>query len=130
MKKAIVLVSHGYLATEMKNSVEMIIGKQNNLYDVPMDENEDLESYTLKVKKCIDNLSEEYSEFIFLADILGGTPCNSVTSQIIKHENIHLIAGFNLSLVIESCMNMENIQNVISTAQQYITYVNDRLKNI
>ncbi|WP_181294622.1 PTS sugar transporter subunit IIA [Heyndrickxia sporothermodurans] len=127
MKKAIILVSHGNLAAEMKSSAEMIVGKQDNLYALPMNEKEDLESYTRQIVECINHTLETYTEIIFLADILGGTPCNSVTSQLIKHQNIHLIAGFNLSLVIEMCMQNENIPAVISNAQQYITYVNDRI---
>lgn len=127
MNKAIILVSHGNLAIEMKNSAEMIIGKQSNLYALPMSEKEDLESYKRQVVKFINHVFETYTEIIFLADILGGTPCNSVTSQLIKHQNIHLIAGYNLSLVIEMCMQTENIPAVISNAQQYITYVNDRM---
>lgn len=98
MDKKIILVSHGSLASGMKESIEMIIGENNNLL-----------CYEMKNDKHYLDLVEEIEcmaknnpqiQYIIVADILGGSVCNGCSS-LITLQNVKVISGMNMKLVIE-----------------------------
>jgi len=124
MNKAILLVSHGKLAIAIKESVELIIGKQKNLIALPMEAQETLESYENKLEEQTKKLFREgYEEIIILADIKGGTPCNASAVLMLNDERIKLIAGFNLILVIELCVTTLSIEELVNNAAKSIEVI-------
>ncbi len=42
---------------------------------------------------------------LIIADLLGGTPCNVALSNYLESENVEIIAGMSLPLVIEATLN-------------------------
>lgn len=128
MVRSILLISHGELAVAMKSSVELIIGEQPDLFALPMNEQDTLDSYTTQLERKVNELLKEYDELLILADIKGGTPCNAATRQILTKENIHLISGYHLGLVIESCLTESAPQDIINNTNIGIAYVNNDIK--
>lgn len=131
MKKKVILVSHGELSKGMMNSVEMIVGK-----------NEDLSSYSLmpgkhyaEIVKCIENEVKENkdTQFIILADLYGGSICNGCIA-LVKYENVKLISGMNIGLVIGMLLATEpvtdeDIKLEINNSKEGIKYIsNDFIK--
>lgn len=96
MKHSLVLISHGRFCEELKNSAEMIMGSQDNIYTVPLLPLEGPEAFKKKFFDTIEGLDE----YIVFADLMGGTPCNIISKEIISGENIPLYAGMNLPMVI------------------------------
>lgn len=95
----ILLVSHGMMAEGMMDSISMFFGTnipQLDYMRLYMDSNAD--EFGIEMGKKIAELDTGDGVVIF-ADLFGGTPCN----QALRHvsENVHLIAGMNLSMVME-----------------------------
>ena len=67
----IILVSHGKLAEGMKDTVEMITGKQKNLeaYEAYKNGTSD-DSFIGEIRNSIDNASDENT--VIITDVLGG----------------------------------------------------------
>ena len=63
---------------ELKNSTEMIMGPQTNIYPVPLLPSEGAEDFKEKFLSVVENLDD----YIVFADLLGGTPCNVVSRFI------------------------------------------------
>lgn len=92
----IVLLSHGHLASGMKNTIELIAGRQDNLftYDAYVDGNNDNKAFLLDFLKI--HLNEKV---IVITDFLGG----SVNNDAIECKNnydFYLITGMNVLLVL------------------------------
>lgn len=92
----IVLLSHGHLAFGMKNTIELIAGRQDNLftYDAYVDGNNDIKAFLLDFLKI--HLNEKV---IVITDFLGG----SVNNDAIECKNnydFYLITGMNVLLVL------------------------------
>ena len=92
----IVLLSHGHLASGMKNTIELIAGRQDNLftYDAYVDGNSDIKAFLLDFLKI--HLNEKV---IVITDFLGG----SVNNDAIECKNnydFYLITGMNVLLVL------------------------------
>ena len=97
MAKQLVLVSHGRFCEELKASTEMIMGPQESIHTVALLPEEGPEDFTAKFEATVQGLED----YIVFADLLGGTPCNTVSRLILEGRAIDLYAGMNLPMVIE-----------------------------
>lgn len=125
--KKVVLISHGYMARGIVSSVELILGKQDNL-DYLSAYVEDEPPFENELKKIIEGNIE--NELIILTDLLGGSVNNEVISMVDGKENIHLITGMNLILVISILLAEESnlgeqINQIIDESKKGIIYFND-----
>lgn len=130
MNRAILLVSHGNLASNMKDCVELIAGKQKQLFALSMDDQVTLDSFARELESAVNQLLDWYKEIIILADIKGGTPCNAATLQVLKDSRVQVIAGFHLGLVIESCLSPVSPEELIANTSMSISYINSTVNQI
>ncbi|MBF0843555.1 PTS fructose transporter subunit IIA, partial [Streptococcus danieliae] len=63
--KPLVLISHGDLGVELKKSVEMIMGPQDDIYTVSLLPNEGQTEFLAKFEKVVAKLDD----FVVLADL-------------------------------------------------------------
>lgn len=102
------------------------MGKQENIYAVPLLPSEGQEEYKEKFLQTIKPLND----FIVLADLMGGTPCNIVSKLILSGAAIELYVGMNMPMVI-SFINSELIDenaDLVTEGQKNIFSVNAKLK--
>ncbi|SHE97039.1 PTS system, mannose-specific IIA component [Atopostipes suicloacalis DSM 15692] len=121
--KQLLLVSHGRFAEELKKSVEMILGPQENIYTVSLLPNEGEKEFTEKFDGILQQLEGEVTVF---ADLLGGTPANIVSKKIMKDAKMKLYSGMNMPMII-SYMNALLVgeePDVLYDAQKGIVDVN------
>lgn len=103
----ILLTSHGGMAEGMMQSVKMLMGAQENLdyvtfgEDMGSDELDEL--YADKIKDVSDQ-----NQYLILCDIKGGTPFNVVSRYSFKNDNVAVIYGMNLPLLVEAIVQCGN----------------------
>ena len=121
--KKLVLISHGNFCVELKKSAEMIMGPQDNIYAIPLLPEDGPESYLKKFQDVV----KELDDYVVFADLMGGTPANTVAKEIMKGKDIELYAGANLPMVIEFVnSNMINQPSkYVEVARSGILKVND-----
>ncbi|MDA5328122.1 PTS mannose/fructose/sorbose transporter subunit IIAB [Enterococcus lactis] len=122
----IMLISHGSMAEGVKASLEMIVGKQDHVHVValtPDGDNRQFEEELLKKMKALNGSS------LIIADLLGGTPCNVALSNYLESENVEIIAGMSLPLVIEATLNSTaTVKELIQAATTGIVDVKQKMK--
>ncbi|MEB7412323.1 PTS sugar transporter subunit IIB [Enterococcus lactis] len=122
----IILISHGSMAEGVKASLEMIVGKQDHVHVValtPDGDNRQFEEELLKKMKALNGAS------LIIADLLGGTPCNVALSNYLESENVEIIAGMSLPLVIEATLNSTaTVKELIQAATTGIVDVKQKMK--
>lgn len=103
----ILLTSHGGFAEGLIQSVEMLIGEQENLeavtfgVDMGMDELDEI------FRSKIVDVSNE-NQYLIFCDIKGGTPFNVVSRYSFKNDNVAVIYGMNLPILITALMESQN----------------------
>ncbi|ELB53174.1 PTS system IIAB component [Enterococcus faecium EnGen0038] len=126
MLQNIILISHGSMAEGVKASLEMIVGKQDHVHVValtPDGDNRQFEEELLKKMKALNGSS------LIIADLLGGTPCNVALSNYLESENVEIIAGMSLPLVIEATLNSTaTVKELIQAATTGIVDVKQKMK--
>lgn len=111
-----ILFSHGKLANGVADSCQLIIGSHqfktlNVLLDQPVQEIED------SLNNLIDSF-ETQEPIIIVTDIPGGSTTQTAIKQIEKRDNIYVVTGMNLGLVMSLSFlnltsNKENNRRVI-----------------
>jgi fructoselysine and glucoselysine-specific PTS system IIA component len=126
------IAAHGALPAGIKSSLEMIMGSLENVFF--------LEAYTGENKSIKEELEKillqtgEDDELIIFTDLIGG----SITNQMIQYalkENVFIVAGFNLALLLdvlladpETPVN-EVIENGINNAREQIVFVSELINS-
>lgn len=120
----ILLGSHGRFASGIKSSLKVLIGDEaEKIYviDAYVDDNNidvELENYF----KTVD----PDEQVLMLSDLYGGS-VNQKMYLYLSRPNTYLIAGVNLSLVIELClksdMDIEEAKETIATAREMMKLV-------
>ena len=89
--RKVILASHGRFAEGIEDSVNMIIGKQENLETFGMD-------FAEKIKAEI--LENPDTEFVILTDLYGASVCTAM-SLLSEYENVKVFSGMNLGMVLD-----------------------------
>lgn len=90
------LISHNEFASGLKKAVEMIVGKQSNLYAFGLMPG----NHPDELIKTIEKMIALEEKAVILGDIAGGSVCNSAL-RLTTNPNVTLITGVNLPLTIE-----------------------------
>ncbi len=121
----ILVLSHGYMGQEMIKGAEMIMGQIEDITFIPLTNEISVEDYREKVKKTIQSMPEGS---IVLADLYGGTPCNTAALISREHE-VNLVAGFNLPLLIE-CVQLRDEYTGMELCEEAVKNVKDSMLTV
>ncbi|MEP7322558.1 MAG: hypothetical protein ABI761_11595 [Saprospiraceae bacterium] len=121
------ITGHGNFSSGIKSSLDLILGKTEHVsvIDAYVDGNNSIEE---RLYDFLNGVNVD-DEVIVFTDLTGG----SITNQVLRHalhENVHVVSGMNLPLLIEIIMADEGspveevIENAIGNARDQINYVN------
>ena len=100
----LILISHGNMACETLKSAEMIVGKIENAYAVAMDADDGMLGTGRKLDDLMEKVSPKFKHCIVIVDLLGGTPCNVAIQKLVSRDDVTLLSGLNLTMVVEFAM--------------------------
>lgn len=98
--RKIVLASHGLFAKGIKDSIEMICGKQPQIQVFSMLREDTTEVVYSGVNDIIENLTDN-DVLVMISDFPGGSINTTLMSFLERNENIHLLTGLNIMMVME-----------------------------
>lgn len=96
MVKSLILLSHGHFSEELKKSTEMIMGPQDTIHTVGLLPEEGAQDFEEKLRDTIKDLDD----YVVLADLMGGTPCNVAGKLLMQGYQFDLYAGMNMPMII------------------------------
>jgi len=96
----LIIASHGTLSEGLINAMEMIIGKQELLLSLVLEEGVSPEILQNEFNKAIEKIDEGDGVLILL-DLFGGTPSNVAGRMAYDNDNLELVTGINLPMLLE-----------------------------
>lgn len=96
MGKRVVLVSHNRLAEGMAGTVKMIFGASVPFFGLAPDGS--VAELGRQIRE--DVLAHSGDQTVIVADILGGSVCNQCLQDLYGLDNVKVVAGMSLPLVI------------------------------
>lgn len=128
--RKILFASHAYLAKGMLSSLELIMGEQKEV-DVLCAYTENDYDIKKEIQKHLEKLADG-DELIVVTDVFGGSVNNEFVSVIENTEqNIYLVSGLNLSLVMNLVLRKDEeektetiIRECIKESQESVRFCN------
>ena len=116
----IIIVTHSNFAEGIKNSVEMIAGKQDNFTAINFENGEDIEDLKNRISQKAEEYTSKGLEVIYVTDLKGATPFNAclyVSTQIWGP----VVAGLCLPILLELVLTRDTME--IEDLSSYVSYV-------
>lgn len=123
----ILVIGHGRFAEGVKSAAQIIVGDLSEVTFM----NTYVDDIDFHVE--LDNYFSNNTNILVLTDLFGGS-VNQAIMQYITKENIEIITGVNIPLVLEILLsnitgkNLD-IREIVSNAKEQIMFVNDVLEN-
>lgn len=95
----VIVVAHGMLADAFYQTMEMIIGHQENIETFSINHIDNFDKAKENLRLAINRVNTGYG-VIILTDMLGGTPSN-LSLSFLKEEQVEVITGINLPMLIK-----------------------------
>lgn len=106
------VTTHGDLCNGLLHAAQMIIGEQEGIEAVSLDEN-GVDDFTSRLEEKLDELVEKYNQVLVLCDLKGGTPCNqSLKYSLMNEGKVKVVAGVNLPMLIEASLGRSNVADL------------------
>jgi|GEM_PF-428621 len=104
----ILIISHGAIAQGYVDALSVIAGEiPEGIEACSIGEGESRSDLIQHINESMKRLKCPDGVLIF-ADMFGGTPCNVVLSEFLDlNNNLYLLAGFNLSMLLTAVGNRE-----------------------
>ena len=96
---AIIIATHGKVSEEILKSTEMILGKQENVATITYLPGEGADDLMKKHEDVIKFLRCE-AGVLFMVDLFGGSPFNAAIRIAAKGENMDIITGINIPMLL------------------------------
>jgi len=114
----LVLVTHGRLAAEFVTAMEHVVGPQEAIESVCIEADDDMEARRRDIADAIGRV-DGGDGVIILTDLFGGTPSNLAIS-LMKSENVEVIAGVNLPMLIrlEGARKAMGVRAAVAAARE------------
>lgn len=101
----IVIATHNGLGRAYLETLELIMGKQENIEVVEVNLNTQLD----ELKKVIKNDIDDASGTLILTDMFGGTPSNISIPFLVK-DKVEIVFGLNLPMLLTAVSKRDKLK--------------------
>lgn len=112
----IILCGHGKYGETIKNSLEMIAGKQENIHTVDFTEDMSVSDIIERYSELVASAGENVSIY---CDIPGGSPANAAFLTKKNNDQVRVFTGLNLSMMLSLVMG-ESVEKSLEDARESI----------
>ena len=115
----IVIICHRKMALAIKETAVNIIGNKDYLEAIEVFPEDGIEG-SMKKLETIFNAWQKLDGILVFVDMFGGTPCNSVCKLIKQYENLDVVTGVNLPMVLSAITSMNTYKDVEEMAENIV----------
>ena len=114
----LVLVTHGYLANELLNAMEHVVGPQEKAEAICIGADDDMDQRRSDIINAVKTVSTK-DGVVVVTDMFGGTPSNLAIS-IMGMAKLEVVAGVNLPMLVKfaSCRDKEKLEECVTKVQE------------
>ena len=126
----LILTGHGQFAVGVGQALEMIAGKQAAYRVVPFLESDPMDALENNLRNAMAELQEETEGIVVFADLLGGSPFKAAMLSATNFENVKVVVGTNLPMLIEIAMFREFSNDVQAVVTQSLNAGKEGIQHV
>lgn len=117
------LATHGHFASGIKSALEIIVGEQENLQTI--DAYVDETNFEEQLDAYLSTINMDEVTLLVITDLFGGSVNQKIIDKL-QNENVHIVTGLNLPLLLELQMlneedcTKENIASIVEKSRQQV----------
>lgn len=115
-----ILTGHGEFSCGLKSAIDMVAGEQPAFKIVPF-EGSQAATYGDDLRAAITAMREECEGVLVFVDLLGGTPFNQAMMVSADVDNVEVVTGTNLPMLIELLLTRGAGSSLSELAAQAVT---------
>lgn len=104
----VIVASHGGLCGELLKTAEMILGPTVQTGVAPLAAGVSLQDFAAQLRQTVAAVQQE-GGVLLLVDLAGGTPCNVAAVLAAQSEEIKVVTGVNLPMLLEVLSRREGL---------------------
>jgi len=106
----LVLVSHGKLAEGLVDAMQMIVGEQDGVRAIGLQETEDVESLMEKIQQAVEGV-ESGDGVLIMVDLFGASPFNASARLALSlpGKTLEVVTGMNLPMLVELAVQRDGM---------------------
>jgi PTS system N-acetylgalactosamine-specific IIA component len=105
--KKIILTGHGQISSGIKSSLELLAGQNEDVIAVDFTRDMSETDLAAKLQDVVSSFPD--ASFLFVCDILGGTPYKESAKIANENPQMEVVAGCNLGAILESSLMKETM---------------------
>ncbi|KWX71234.1 PTS sugar transporter subunit IIA [Paenibacillus jilunlii] len=113
----VIVGTHGRFSEELLRSTSMVYGQLENVAGVTFEPGESVNGLVDKFKTALGTI--DWSDgVIFLVDLFGGSPYNAASRIAAGYENMDIVSGVNLPMVVDVLVSRstEQLEDLVKLA--------------
>lgn len=107
----VLVATHGEMAKGLFDAIDMICGTQEKFSIVSLKRGQDAESFGEELGEKINELNSDEG-VVVLVDLLGATPMNQSALNLYKSDEVEVITGVNLPMVVTATMERDYFSDI------------------
>jgi PTS system mannose-specific IIA component len=126
-----IFITHGNMGREILETAQKImeedLAEHCSVFSIDFSMAEKLDDIKAEIKECLDDYLEKGRKVIIFVDLFGGSPSN-VAYTIAKHEDVDVVSGINLPMIMYSIEHLESskkldemVEGIMKSGTQNIT---------
>ena len=115
----IIVVGHGEFAKGLTSAVELIAGKQDAYITLDFTSDITPESLKSNISDAIETLQENDGILVF-TDLKGGTPFKESVEISLQYDNVKVLTGTNIAMLLEAALMRSSVTDVESFAKSLV----------
>lgn len=109
MRLGVIVASHGDFARAALGAVEMVAGKQADVYALGLAADTSLEDFEAEFNADYDKLMAECDDVAAICDIHGGTPFNVISRALASGKDMIAFTGLSMPVLIELILTRDQL---------------------
>ncbi|OUP09493.1 PTS sugar transporter subunit IIA [Collinsella sp. An2] len=114
-----ILTGHGQFSNGLASAIDMVAGDQPAFQIVPF-EGSQAASYGEDLRQAITSMREDCEGVLVFVDLLGGTPFNQAMMIAADVDNVEVVTGTNLPMLIELLLTRGAGSSLSELAEQAV----------
>lgn len=115
-----ILTGHGHFSNGLKSAVDMVAGNPEAFEIVPF-EGSEAATYGDDLRAAITDMRSKTDGVLVFVDLLGGTPFNQAMMVSADVDNVEIVTGTNLPMLIELLFTRNSVNSVSELAESAVT---------
>jgi mannose/fructose/sorbose-specific phosphotransferase system IIA component len=115
----VLVVAHGEMAAGLLDAARMIVGEQEALLGLSLQEMEDVEGLMAKVEEALSQVDGGEGVLV-MVDLPGASPFNASARIAMQREMIEVVTGVNLPMLAELLVSREgrSLEELVDIAKE------------